>query len=242
MGVVKNAAFAGLVVAAVFLACELSYRRPRKLGLDPRFVVNATLWAIAGGFVLSHVVVLFLYHPDLVLRNPMSLFMVGDQMSSFGGFIGGSLAAAVYLSLKGVSLLAYFDVALFGFAPAWILGRLGCTIAFDHPGRPTDFFLGLPDPSGIVRHNLGFYEMLWTIVITATLYSPGKLRPFPNFYFALVIFLYTPVRFFFDTLLIADPLYPGWTPGQYFSVAFFLFGPFIVLRQVRFPRSGRKNP
>jgi phosphatidylglycerol:prolipoprotein diacylglycerol transferase len=89
----------------------------------------------------------------------------------------------------------------------------------------------MADAAGVVRHNLGFYEMLWTIVIAAILYSLGKYHPFTGFYTVLVIFLYAPVRFYFDTLRIADPLYFGWTPGQYFSVALFLLGVWIALRQ-----------
>jgi phosphatidylglycerol:prolipoprotein diacylglycerol transferase len=173
-----------------------------------------------------------LYHPDLLVKNPLSLFMVWGGMSSFGGFFGGTAGALIYLKRKKVLLMPYSEVLLFGFVPAWILGRLGCTITFDHPGTPTDFFLGMADSAGVVRHNLGFYEMLWTIAITLVLYGLRNTRPFPGFHSVLVIFLYAPVRFAFDTLRVADPRYDpryfGMTPGQYFSIALFLLGVFLL--------------
>jgi phosphatidylglycerol:prolipoprotein diacylglycerol transferase len=230
---VKIILFGGLVVAAVFAGCELAYLRGKRTDLNSRFVVDASLWAIFTGFTLSHVVMVVLYHPDLLLKNPMTLFMVWGGMSSFGGFFGGIAGIFIYLRRKRVPLLPYYEAIMFGFVPVWILGRLGCTITFDHPGTPTDFFLGMADKTGVVRHNLGFYEMLWTIVITAVLYGLRNYRPFEGFHAVLIIFMYAPVRFFLDSLRVSDPLYWGFTPGQYFSVALFLLGVFLLIRGLK---------
>ncbi len=226
----NNIIFGGLVIGAVFLGCELAYWRGKRMGLNTRYVVDASLWAILGGFALSHLVMVAVYHPDLLVKNPMSLFMVWGGMSSFGGFFGGIAGIYIYLKRKQVPMLPYCEAIMFGFVPVWILGRLGCTITFDHPGIRTNFFLGMADSAGVVRHNLGFYEMLWTVVITVILYSLRNYRPFPGFHSVLVIFLYAPVRFYLDTLRVADPLYFGMTPGQYFSIALFLLGAILLFR------------
>jgi len=230
---VKHIIFGGLVVAAVFLGCELAYLRGKRTGLVTRYVVDASLWAAFAGFTLSHVVMVGLYHPDLLLKNPMTLFMIWGGMSSFGGLFGGIVGIYIYLRRKGVPLLPYYEAIMFGFVPVWILGRLGCTITFDHPGTPTSFFMGMADSTGVVRHNLGFYEMLWTIVMAVVLYTLRNYRPFTGFHSVLMIFMYAPVRFYFDTLRISDPLYWGMTPGQYFSVALFALGLFILFREGR---------
>jgi phosphatidylglycerol:prolipoprotein diacylglycerol transferase len=214
----------------VFIGCELAYLRGKKTGLTARFVVDACLWTIFAGFAVSHVVMVVFYHPELLRKNPLTLLMVWGGMSSFGGFFGGIAGVYIYLRRKRVPLLPYYEAIMFGFVPVWVIGRLGCTITFDHPGLPTDFFLGMADSAGVVRHNLGFYEMLWTIVITAALYSLRNYRPFTGFHSVLVIFMYAPVRFYFDTLRISDPLYWGFTPGQYFSVVLFALGVFILFR------------
>jgi phosphatidylglycerol:prolipoprotein diacylglycerol transferase len=136
----------------------------------------------------------------------------------------------IYFRRKNVPTLPYVEAILFGFVPAWILGRLGCTIAFDHPGLPTTFFLGMADWAGVVRHNLGLYEMLYTVLLAAALYGLRNFRPFEGFHLVLIILLYSPVRFFLDTLRVADRRYWGYTPGQYFSVLLLALGVWLLVR------------
>ena len=152
-------------------------------------------------------------------------------MSSFGGLIGAYWGARVYYRRKGTSLTTYADAKIFGFVPVWMIGRLGCTITFDHPGTPTNFLLGMSDKKGIlrdhfgfyrggvVRHNLGFYELLLTAGLTMVLHLTGGYQPFPLFHSALMLFLYCPARFGFDFLRVRDRLYLGLTPAQYLSIA-----------------------
>ena len=52
----------------------------------------------------------------------------------------------------------------------------------------------------------------------------------------LVILLYAPMRFFLDTLRIADPRYFGMTPGQYFSIVFSFLGLFLFIGGLRSTR------
>jgi phosphatidylglycerol:prolipoprotein diacylglycerol transferase len=222
-----------LVTAAVVLGCELGFRRARRTGLDAEVMVKASLWAVGTGFVVSHMVAGILYFPKTTADDPLTLLMVWRGLSSFGGFFGGVMGAIIYLGVRKVPAIPYLEAGFFGFVPVWILGRLGCTIAFDHPGLPTTFFLGMADGAGVVRHNLGLYEMLYTILITAVLYGLRHYRPFDGFHLVLIIFLYSPVRFFLDTLRVADRRYWGYTPGQYFSVLLLALGVWLLLRSRR---------
>jgi phosphatidylglycerol:prolipoprotein diacylglycerol transferase len=229
----KNVIFTGLVVAAVFIGCELAYLSGKRMGIKTRFVIDGSLWGVAAGFTTSHLFNIVFYHPQRVLEDPLVLLMVWSSMSSFGGFFGGALGAMIYFRRKNVPTLPYVEAILFGFVPAWILGRLGCTIAFDHPGLPTTFFLGMADWAGVVRHNLGLYEMLYTVLLAAALYGLRNFRPFEGFHLVLIILLYSPVRFFLDTLRVADRRYWGYTPGQYFSVLLLALGVWLLVRGVR---------
>ena len=127
----------------------------------------------------------------------------------------------------------YLEALLFGLVPAWAIARLGCTIAFDHPGRVTNFVLGMADMKGVVRHNLGFYEMLWTVVLTIILYGLRNYKPFRGFPIALIFLLYSSVRFYLDSLRVEDRLYWGLTPGQYFSMIVFGIGVWIAWKGMR---------
>ena len=228
-------AYTVLVAAAVLIGLELAFRRSRQTGLDTRTLINGSLWAVIVGFPISHWFLVLFYHPDRLVEDPFTHLFLRTGLSSFGGFFGGMFGAFLYFRWARVPFLPYIEAILFGFVPAWILGRLGCTLTFDHPGVPTDFFLGMADRFGTVRHNLGLYEMLWTIVMTVALYASRNVRWFPGFHSALMIFLYTPVRFGLDFLRVDERTYWGLTPAQYGCIALLALGLHLTIRGLRDP-------
>jgi phosphatidylglycerol:prolipoprotein diacylglycerol transferase len=130
--------------------------------------------------------------------------------------------------------LPYADSVALGLAPAWVLGRLGCFTAHDHPGRHTQFFLAVRYPEG-PRHDLGLYEALLTIALTVVLYNYAR-RPHPaGTLIALDCTLYAPMRFGLDFLRATDvehpdPRYAGLTPAQWACVACFALGLYLLSR------------
>ncbi len=232
-GPLKIHPFGALVALAILIGYQLGLRRGKKTGLDLQILADAGLWAIGIGFVISHLFWAIFYNYHLVKENPLLIVMVWKGISSYGGFFGGTFGGWLYLKRKSIPPLPYLEAMLFGFVPAWVVARMGCTTAFDHPGRTTDFFLGMADGSGVVRHNLGLYEAMWTLVIVVILYALREYRPFRVFHGALVFLLYAPVRFFFDTLRIDDITYLGFTPGQYFSVLLAGIGVYLFIRGMK---------
>jgi len=226
--------FGMLVSIAVLTGYLLACRRARQTGLDTQIMINGIFLSMAAGFIGSHLVSEIFYYPERVFNNPLILLMVFGSMSSYGGFIFGPLGALIYFKSKKAPAMPYMEALLFGFVPAWIIGRLGCTITFDHPGRATDFFMGMADKYGVVRHNLGFYEMLWAIILTALLYRLKNNRHFEGFHYVLIIFLYAPMRIFLDTLRVDEKTYWGLIPSQYFSIALLGLGLFLILRGRKF--------
>lgn len=220
-----------LILAAVTCGHFLGLRRARKVGLDAELMRDGNIWTMVIGFVVAHLVALVFYHPKQILEDPWVILALWNGLSSYGGLIGAVIGAKVYYKRHGSAMLYYSDTMLFGFVPVWMLGRLGCTITFDHPGTPTNFFLGMSDKrgmtkgiwgfyrGGVVRHNLGFYELLLTAGLTAVLYATGNYRPFDLFHCGLILLLYSPARFFMDSLRVQDKLYWGLTTAQYLSMA-----------------------
>jgi phosphatidylglycerol:prolipoprotein diacylglycerol transferase len=114
---------------------------------------------------------------------------------------------------------------------------MGCSVVHDHPGLPSTFFLAVKFPDG-PKHDLGLYEMLYSIVLTAILYGLKNVRPFYGFHPALMLLLYAPVRFGLDYLRTADKKYFGLTPGQYFAVAIFIGGIALIMYGLSLKRRG----
>lgn len=84
-----------------------------------------------------------LYFPHK-LRDPWLLLRVWEDISSFGGMVGGLIGAFLFFSLRcreadWRTKLRPGDVVACGFAPALAIGRMGCALAHDHPGVGTRF-------------------------------------------------------------------------------------------------------
>ena len=233
--------FGVLVALAVLLGYSLGRRRARVVGLDPDLCADGMVWMAVIGFVVAHLVSVIFYFPEKILEDPLVLVAVWSGISSFGGLLGGAAAAWWYFRRHGVSVLRYADAILFGFVPAWILGRLGCTIVFDHKGLETNYWLGMADRAGVVHHNLGLYELLVAIVLTVVLYALRRLRCGPGFHCGLMLLLYSPVRFGLDWLRTADRLYWGLTPGQYFAALSLLLGAGLIVRSLRTGEPGEPS-
>jgi prolipoprotein diacylglyceryltransferase len=221
--------FGAFVAAGVTLGFWLTVKRAEELGLDPRVARGVRLWAVVPGFVAAHLFDVLFYTPERLAGDPLLLLRIWDGISSFGGFAGGAAGAIYYLvHVARVPVRPYADALAYAFTAAWILGRLGCTVAYDHPGIRTDFVLAMPYTGALVgpglRHNLGFYEMLWTVGLFAWFWRERRRPHRPGFYVSVALLTYTPFRFLLDFLRDGEIRFAGLTAGQYAAVAFFLLG------------------
>lgn len=233
------------VPAAIISAYAWALRRARQAGLNDREFETAIQWTAGLGLVISHVFEIVMYQPHrLEAEGFLTLLKFWDGLSSFGGLIGGMGTLVVYYSvIKRRRWWPELDAIAEGFFVGWIFGRLGCTVALDHPGSETDFFLAFrhvehvaghtEDHSACIetwRHNLGFYEMLWTVFVMVPMNLwLHRRKPPVGTIFAATFMAYGVGRFALDFLRAqdisgADPRYGGLTLAHYLSVATFLIG------------------
>jgi phosphatidylglycerol:prolipoprotein diacylglycerol transferase len=155
-------------------------------------------------------------------------------------------------------ILPYADLLLFGTTLGFTLGRVGCSLVHDHPGRivDPDAFLAVgpwpcrcgpgerPLPSccdesnQIYRYDLGFTELLFDAALCMFIYfvlnwkkaAPGRLT-------GIVAASWSAVRFFLDFLReteagrgvgTPDIRYFGLTTAQYLSIVIFLVGIWLL--------------
>jgi phosphatidylglycerol---prolipoprotein diacylglyceryl transferase len=236
LGPITIHAFGALVALGILLALRLIRRRARRIGLDAAVAERLAVNMVVLGFICAHVFDRIAYFPRDVLARPWSLLFIWESISSFGGFLGAALAAVWFVRRQRDRVLAwrYLDLIAWAFPAAWLLGRSGCALAYDHPGYATQFFLAQRFTDHVVRHNLGFYEALCMIplVVTFQWLGRGKPRP-PGYFVGLLALVYAPIRFLLDTLRWDDARYFGFTPGQYGSVLLAAVGFAILLRTSR---------
>jgi phosphatidylglycerol:prolipoprotein diacylglycerol transferase len=233
-----------MLLLSLVLGCWLVLRRTERQGLDPAAATSCLLWMLAGGFLLSHLHHLAflrptpLLDPAAFLREP-SLFNPWNGMSSFGGLVGGVLAAALYMRRKRWSAhwrRLYFDAVALAFPFAWALARVGCYLAHDHPGIATTSWLGVRHPEG-TRFDLGLLEVFLALALGGLFLLLRRRERAPGFYLAALLLIYGPARLLLDTLRVEDR-WLGLTGGQYGALAAILLG-LLVLQRLRRHPAGR---
>lgn len=231
--------FGFLVGLGIVLGTIIAGKRAKVLGLSERVVADVALWAVIPGFIGAHLIHQIFYEPHEILDNPLILLEIWNGISSFGGFIGGTLGVLYYFRKhKELPFLPYADAIIFGFAFAWIFGRLGCTTAFDHPGLETDFFMGMEylgssAPGGVplkgkILHNLGWYEALWAMAMSLFFWTQRDKTRFKGWYLATFVVCYMPIRFAMDFLRVNDATYAGLTPAQWFAIVLMGLGIWLL--------------
>jgi phosphatidylglycerol:prolipoprotein diacylglycerol transferase len=146
-------------------------------------------------------------------------------------------------------LLPFADLVLSVFPLGWMFGRAGCSSVHDHLGARTtaDTWVAVAHPlhpgDGTITHfgfiqfihgsdprfDLGFLELLFTIVLATCCALTWNRKLWTGTYVVVTAVAYAPVRFAMDFLRIpdsegGDTRYAGLTPAQYGCIGLFLFG------------------
>ncbi|HEY7374085.1 MAG TPA: prolipoprotein diacylglyceryl transferase family protein [Polyangia bacterium] len=217
--------FGVLVALGVIVGDRIVVMQGRKRGLDANDVKYMNARIVLYGFLVAHLVSVIFYYPERIREDWRVLFNPFAGLSSFGGFLGAFLAFMFFTKRAEIPRLRYADSVALGLSVGWIFGRTGCFTAHDHPGRhvSASFFLSVNYPDG-PRVDLGLYELLFTIVMTAILFNYNrKARP-PGRMIALAALMYAPARFVLDFFRATDVARPderylGLTPAQWACLA-----------------------
>ncbi|RIL10472.1 MAG: hypothetical protein DCC75_04265 [Proteobacteria bacterium] len=229
--------FGIFVNLAVLFGILTTLVRARQAKLPLLDVFNLGVCISVVGLFCSRVFEVVFYSPEQLLSSAgwWSLIDWYQSKSSFGGFLGGYIAFIVYSRVfkPGIPANLLSDIVMQGLLVAMIFGRIGCTLTHDHPGTESTFFLAFNYPEG-PRHNLGFYEFLYLVLILqpAILYFRSRTPP-AGAIAALILTLYAPARFLLDALRIGDSRYLGLTPAQYGCVLLLICGLVWVRRTYR---------
>jgi phosphatidylglycerol:prolipoprotein diacylglycerol transferase len=232
------ATFGTLVALGIFAGAWFADRRARTAGIPPGEVPAAILSAVVPGLVVAHLVALIAREDGAVAWTPRVLLEFWNGMSSFGGLAGAFLGLTVYYWRTRRSWLPMADVLVQALVVGWVFGRLGCTLVHDHVGRPSAFVLAIRFPDG-PRHDLGLYELVYTVLVLMPAVVVLNRRPRPaGTSVAVLALLYAPARFLGDFLRQtdlpgADGRYLGLTVGQHGALVLAAVGMGLIRRLSR---------
>jgi len=230
-----------IVGVAFIMGVIIASRAARKSRLRPQVIFDYGPWALIWGFTGAHLVHCFAYEPHLLEENPWFWLPLWGGFSSFGGFLGATLALMVFFRRREESFWDYADSLGLGLVPAWFVARVGCFIAHDHKGSLSDFALAVDFPGG-ARHDLGLYEALFTFVIWMIILVMWRFNPRRCLIGGVICTLYAVGRFPMDSLRStdlarSDARYFDLTPAQYGCIALFGLGLYFLYRSKRMPLS-----
>jgi phosphatidylglycerol:prolipoprotein diacylglycerol transferase len=243
-GGIEIAAFGTLVALGVVAGALFAEARARRAGISERQLYGALAWVLIPGFLCAHLVAVFSQGGLAVAANPSLLLQFWNGMSSFGGFAGalaGFVAYHAHRPPPAAVRLTIAEILVQALVIGWVFGRLGCTLIHDHIGKPSEFWLAIRFPDG-PRHDLGFYELAFTIfVLLPAVFVANRKPRAPGTSIVWIALLYAPARFFGDFLRNtdlpgADVRYGGLTVAQYGCIGLALIG--LALAR----HAGRESP
>jgi phosphatidylglycerol:prolipoprotein diacylglycerol transferase len=213
--------FGILVAIGVLAGMRLSEWRGERIGLKREVVSDFATHVVIIGFIVGHMFDMIFYYPEKILEKPWELLMIWTSLSSYGGFFGAVLGGFYWKWKRKLPMFPVLDQIAFGLPLGWFFGRMGCFVVHDHPGKITDFFLAVDNFTydGVTgpRHDLGLYEVFWSLVVVPLFLLLDK-KPRPHgFFVGMIAVLYAPVRFGLDFLREADRTWAGGLTAAHYS-------------------------
>ena len=205
----------GVFLAAAYLAALWwLLRGAKREGLKSDSIAGLGMWIVIGAIVGAKALMVVRFYRDYV-ANPADLWSLATLQSAgdfYGGFIGAILAALIYFR-RHPELPAWetADLCAPAIALGQAIGRIGCFMAGDDYGRPTDLPWAVtfrhPDaadiggaPLGIPLHPVQLYESLACLVLFFVLVRLARNKKFDGEIILAYSSLYALARYFLEFL------------------------------------------
>jgi phosphatidylglycerol:prolipoprotein diacylglycerol transferase len=192
---------------------------------------RAAFWIVVWGFVGARLFELA-YDPKPYLADPWEMLRVWHGgLSSFGGFIGATIAFLWFVRRGTLPLWKSADALVRALPLALGCGRIGCFLIHDHPGTLAygiGKWLAVRYPDG-PRYDLGMLLGIFDFLMFGLfVWWSKKHRLADGAYLVMFLVIYAPVRFLLDFLRVVDARYWGLTPAQYGCVILFGLGVYLA--------------
>ena len=180
--------FGVLLAAAYMSAFGWMVRGARRAGLDPDALASLGAWAIVGALVGAKalLIVRSIFDGSMSASDLWSMSTLTSAGDFYGGFIGGLTASALFFwRHPAVPVWRAADVCAPAIALGQAIGRVGCFMAGDDYGRPTNlpWAVTFTDPEaarlggtplGVPLHPVQLYESAACLLLFFILVALGR--------------------------------------------------------------------
>jgi len=196
-------AFGALIVAGILVGRTVLMRRARRFGISHAEIAPLYLIMLVAGLAGAVIAQAFMSRAGFTMERGLGL-------ASIGGLGFGIAAGVLFCTLKrwtfARSLMA-FDIIAFAVPFASCVARLGCALAHDHRGLPSESWLAVRFPEG-PRWDLGLLEFLFLAALSLLFLLLDRTPHRPGFFIAIAGVLYGAFRIWRETLDVT----PHFTP------------------------------
>ena len=234
-----------LALAGIFAAGIYACRAAKRAGQSEDDMIVLLLFSAIGVFLGMHLLyglVSLSQWPQLLsqIHSLASFFQVmfaiwGGSVF-YGGLLGGILAGALYLRVKGRSIALWSNLTAPAIALFHTFGRIGCFLGGCCYGIPSAWGVTyrhspVVEANGISRFPVQLVEAAWNLILfllLSRLLRQGKGRLLP-----LYLALYAPARFLLE-FLRGDSyrgIFFGLSTSQWISLLLFPTALFFLLRR-----------
>lgn len=239
--------FGVLLAAAYLTALWWLVRTGREKGYHPDLLTSLGFWAIVGAIVGAKGLMVVRTLPDY-MAHPGELFSAGFLTSAgdfYGGFIGGVVASILFFwKNPQLSFWPLADLCAPSIALGQGIGRIGCLMAGDDYGSPTNLPWAVtftdPDaaniggaPLNVPLHPVQLYESIFCFILFAVLVRMARNKKYDGQILIAYAVLYAIGRFIIE--LFRGDADRGFLLNGLFSTSQFIAIVIFVLAIVAFP-------
>ena len=234
----------------IFLALGLlagiwtASRRAMRDRLRPEFIIDLAPWLVLGTLIGARLLYVITYWEESFAGRPFStVFNIrSGGLVFYGGLIGATLAAVLYLKIKRLPLWKVADALAPSIALGHAIGRIGCLMYGCCYGKVCTLPWGIQFPEDHATHPdhvhpTQIYESLLNFGLYAVLAWMYRRKQFDGQIFALYLLGYAVVRSLVELFRGDYPAYhAGWiTPAHFLSLGLLIVGGalFFLLRKSR---------
>jgi phosphatidylglycerol---prolipoprotein diacylglyceryl transferase len=200
----------GLLLASSYVAAFWwLIREGRREGLDVDALSSLGFWVIGGAIIGAKALMILRELPEYAAA-PSEVFSLSVLTSAgdfYGGFIGALIASAIFFRRHhGLPFWRTADLCGPAIALGQAIGRIGCFMAGDDYGRPTQLPWAVrftdPDaaqiggvPLGVPLHPVQLYESIVCLALFAVLVRLSRRKRFDGEVILAYTLLYAIARF-----------------------------------------------
>jgi phosphatidylglycerol:prolipoprotein diacylglycerol transferase len=239
----------GVFFALNFISWGLvAARRLKELDRPVDWAYEIVIVAVVGGLIGARVYYLIQNHSSLhgsLLGNVFG----GSGLVWYGGFLGGTIFVLIWARWRGFLSLQLLDIAGYGLALGYAVGRIGCQVSGDGDyGKPSHLPWAMgyahgttPTPPGVTVQPTPIYETVSMGLVALVLWNlRDRFRP--GVIFALYLVLAGIERFIVEFWRRNSHVAAGLTAAQLESVGIFVLGSVALAVMARGPGGLSRGP